>query len=73
MMLFGSAIMTNVRRIHLFLQEKEKQRAQKAENHARDQENRKHKDNSVDPDLFLSSLLSIFRSVRDRSFAFSIV
>lgn len=73
MMLFGSAIMTNVRRIHRFLQEKEKQRAQKAEIHARNQENRKKKDNSDDPDLSLSSLFSIFKLGRERRFTFSIV
>ncbi len=73
MMFFGSAIMTNVRRIHRFLEEKEKQRAKEAENHARDQENRRQKDKSGDSVLSLSSLLSIFKLGREWSFAFRIV
>ena len=70
MMLFGSAIMTNVRRIHRYLQEKEKQRVQKVENHAQNQGNRKQKDRVDDPGLSLSSLLSIFKFSSERSFVF---
>lgn len=73
MMIFASAIMSNVRRIHRYLQEKEKQRAQKAENCVRSQENRKQKDNSDDLDLSLSPLLSIFNLGRKPGFAFNFV
>jgi len=73
MMIFASAIMTNVRRIHLFLQEKEKQRTQKADNRAQNQEETKQKDNSDTSNLSLCSLFPVFNFGREPGFAISAV
>jgi len=73
MVMFSSAIMSNVRRIHHYLQEKERQRAAMDKNGARSQENRKQKDNSNDSNDPLSSLLSIFGLSKNFDFAFNFV
>jgi hypothetical protein len=73
MMIFASAIMSNVRRIHRYLQEKEKQRAKKTESRERNQEKTKQKDNSDTPDLSLSSLFPAFNLGREPSFVFNVV
>jgi hypothetical protein len=73
MMIFASAIMSNVRRIHRFLREKENQRAQRVENRARNQQNRKRKDNSDASALSLSSLMSVFNFAKDLDSEFNFV
>lgn len=73
MMIFASAIKSNVRRIHHYLQEKEKQGAKKAENLVQNQKNRKRKDNSDNSDFALISLFPVFNPGREPGFAFSVV
>jgi len=73
MVMFSSAIMSNVRRIHRYLQEKERRRAEMDKNGARSQEKRKQKDNVYDSNDPLSSLLSIFGLSKNFVFAFNFV